>query len=177
MEVSGKRPSLPIGSMDFRAIRENGQYYIDKTGCISDIIRDGSYAILFTRPRRFGKTTFLTMLASFFDIRHDNSKLFSGLSIMQDRTAVESWMGQYPVIYLTFKDAEGRDFATSLDMIRDTLSVLYSEYCYAFSSDLISGKDKLLAKRIIAGEAAHDTRTVPPSFVWSSPFLIRFGVF
>ena len=153
MEGTRKRISLPIGSMDFRSIRNNGQYYIDKTGFIGNIIRDDAYAILFTRPRRFGKTTFQTMLSAFFDIRFDNSKLFSGLSIMQDKEAVECWMGQYPVIYLTLKDVEGRAFDTALDMVRDSLSVLYSEYKYVFLSDCIGDKDRLLSERIIIGEA------------------------
>ena len=153
MDGVRKRISLPIGLSDFRNIRNNGQYYIDKTGFIGNIIRDDAYAILFTRPRRFGKTTFQTMLSAFFDIRSDNSKLFSGLSIMQDKEAVECWMGQYPVIYLTLKDVEGRAFDTALDMVRDSLSVLYSDYRYVFLSDCIGDKDRLLSERIIIGEA------------------------
>lgn len=53
--------TLPIGQTDFRTIRTSGSYYIDKTGYISQIIRDGAASILFTRPRRFGKTTFQSM--------------------------------------------------------------------------------------------------------------------
>ena len=58
---------FPIGETDFREIRKGGYYYVDKTKTISTLIRDGAKSILFTRPRRFGKTTFQSMLSAFFD--------------------------------------------------------------------------------------------------------------
>ena len=64
-----KEIALPIGSVDFKDIRISGDYYVDKTYSISEILSDSARAILFTRPRRFGKTTFITMLKYFFDIR------------------------------------------------------------------------------------------------------------
>ena len=79
---------LPLGQADFRTIRENGSYYVDKTGHIGQIIRDSASSILFTRPRRFGKTTFQSMLKAFFDIREDNRDIFTGLAIMDDEEAV-----------------------------------------------------------------------------------------
>ena len=78
---------LPIGETDFREIRTGGYYYIDKTASISTLIRDGAKSILFTRPRRFGKTTFQSMLKSFFDIREDNKDIFQGLAVMNDKEA------------------------------------------------------------------------------------------
>ena len=71
------RIRLPIGRTDFREIREGSCYYIDKTENIGRIIRDGAKSILFTRPRRFGKTTFQSMLRAFFDIREDSRDIFS----------------------------------------------------------------------------------------------------
>ena len=65
--------SLPIGTAGFESIRENGYYYIDKTNLISELIRDSSTSLLFTRPRRFGKTTVMTMLSSFFDIQKNSA--------------------------------------------------------------------------------------------------------
>ena len=56
-----ERVKLPIGQTDFCEIRQSGCYYIDKTSAISTLVRDGSSSILFTRPRRFGKTTFQSM--------------------------------------------------------------------------------------------------------------------
>ena len=89
---------LPIGRTDFREIREGSCYYIDKTENIGRIIRDGAKSILFTRPRRFGKTTFQSMLRAFFDIREDSRDIFSGLAVMNDKEAAESWMNRYPIL-------------------------------------------------------------------------------
>ena len=77
------RLTLPVGQTDFRDIRTSGRYYIDKTMYISQIVRDGAVALQFTRPRRFGKTTFQSMIKAFFDIREDNRDLFTGLSCGQ----------------------------------------------------------------------------------------------
>ena len=83
------RLTLPVGQTDFRDIRTGGCYYVDKTEFIGQIAREGASSILFTRPRRFGKTTFQSMLKAFFDIREDNRDIFTGLAIMDDEEAVE----------------------------------------------------------------------------------------
>ena len=119
---------FPIGETDFRGIRKGGYYYIDKTKAISTLIRDGAKSILFTRPRRFGKTTFQSMLSAFFDIREDSRDIFKGLAIMADREAVDNWMNKRPVIYLTFKDVDGLDFDASIDKLRGKLLTLYKGY-------------------------------------------------
>ena len=119
---------LPIGKTDFREIMNDGCYYVDKTGAISTLIRDGAKSILFTRPRRFGKTTFQSMLSAFFDIREDNKDLFQGLTVMDDGEAVDKWMNRYPVIYLTFKDIDGLNFSDALDVLRGKLSSLFAGY-------------------------------------------------
>lgn len=118
---------LPIGETDFREIRTSGSYYIDKTAYISTLIRDGAKSILFTRPRRFGKTTFQSMLRAFFDIRESNQDIFSGLSVMNDAEA-KPWMNSYPVIFLTFKDIDGLSFEDAIDMLSSKLSALYQGY-------------------------------------------------
>lgn len=121
---------LPIGQADFKEIIHGGCYYIDKTASISMLIRDGAASILFTRPRRFGKTTFLSMIKAFFDIREDNKDLFSKLAVMNDKEATDNWMNKYPVIYLTFKDIDGLNFNVALDVLRGKLSSLYQGYSF-----------------------------------------------
>ena len=69
---------LPIGIEDFEKIRQEDYYYVDKTGMIGDIIRNGAEVTLFTRPRRFGKSLNMSMLRHFFEIG-TNSALFSGI--------------------------------------------------------------------------------------------------
>ena len=70
---------IPVGISDFKKLREDGYYYIDKSGLIADLLTNNSEVTLITRPRRFGKTLGMRMLADFFDIREDNKKLFDGL--------------------------------------------------------------------------------------------------
>ncbi len=132
--------TLPIGQSDFRTIRASGSYYIDKTGYISRIIRDGATSIKFTRPRRFGKTTFQSMLRAFFDIREDNQDIFNGLEIMKDRDAVENWMNKRPVIFLSFKDIDGLDFESAIDILRGKLSSLYKGYAFIDIQDDENGR-------------------------------------
>ena len=126
----GEHVILPIGNTDFREIREKGYYYIDKTSAISTLIRDGAASVLFTRPRRFGKTTFQSMLRAFFDIREDSRDIFTGLAVMEDSEAVEHWMNKHPVIYLSFKDIDGLDFESALSMLRGKLSSLFAGYSF-----------------------------------------------
>lgn len=69
--------SVPIGNSDFREIREEGYYYIDKTGLIEELLhKQGTKITLITRPRRFGKSLGMSMLAHFFDSREDSRRLF-----------------------------------------------------------------------------------------------------
>ena len=73
----GNKKRLPIGMSDFKRIIEENYYYVDKTGLISSILKDGANVNLFTRPRRFGKTLNMSMLKYFFDIenKEENKKL------------------------------------------------------------------------------------------------------
>ena len=74
--------NIPVGISDFKKIRENDYYYIDKSGLIKELLkRESAEVTLIIRPRRFGKTMGMSMLAHFFDIRSDNRRLFDGLEI------------------------------------------------------------------------------------------------
>ena len=80
---------------EFEKIRKNDYYYVDKTELIHALVKTEPAEItLFTRPRRFGKTLVMSMLASFFDIRRDSRDLFEGLKIVEDQKPCELWMNQ-----------------------------------------------------------------------------------
>ena len=74
-----KQMKLSVGVSDFEKIRSDGYYYIDKSGWIKGLLKSGAEVTLLTRPRRFGKTLGMSMLANFFDITKDNRALFEGL--------------------------------------------------------------------------------------------------
>ena len=67
-----EKVKLPIGIENFKRIRKEGFYYIDKTGLIKDFLKNPAYVNLFTRPRRFGKTLNMSMLKNFFEVDNDN---------------------------------------------------------------------------------------------------------
>lgn len=74
--------NIPVGISDFAEIRRSGYYYVDKSAVISELLKNSAAKVtLITRPRRFGKTLGISMLASFFDIRKDSRELFEGLEI------------------------------------------------------------------------------------------------
>ena len=103
--------NIPVGISDFREIRENGYYYIDKTFLIYELLKTPATKVtLITRPRRFGKTLGMSMLADFFDIRKESSSLFEGLDISEKTNICNEWLNQYPVIFLSLKDIDGLTF-------------------------------------------------------------------
>ena len=67
---------IPVGISDLKKLREDGYYYIDKSGLIADLLTNNSEVTLITRPRRFGKTLAMSMLANFFDIRKKKPESF-----------------------------------------------------------------------------------------------------
>lgn len=135
--------TMPVGVSDFRKIREKGSYYVDKTGLIEEIIRtEDTEVTLFTRPRRFGKTLGMSMLARFWDIREDSRELFKGLKISENQELCEKWMNQYPVVFLSFKDIDGRDYSLAYKRLCGQFSDLFLKYDYLLDSDRVNGTDK-----------------------------------
>ena len=114
---------IPVGISDFVKIRTYGYYYVDKTGLIVDLLeKETAEVTLITRPRRFGKTMGLSMLANFFDIRKDGKTLFDGLEISSHTTLCETWQNQWPVLFLSFKDVDGSCFENAYNLLKSTLS-------------------------------------------------------
>ena len=125
------RYNIPIGISEFEKIRKNDYYYVDKTELIQALVEtEPEEVTLFTRPRRFGKTLVMSMLASFFDIRRDSRDLFEGLEIAQNRELCELWMNQWPVIFLSLKDAGGETFEDAYGLLQSNISQLYVEHAY-----------------------------------------------
>ena len=85
---------LPLGIDNFEKLRTSGCYYIDKTGFIKELLDEAFEVNLITRPRRFGKTLTMSMLADFLDIRKDGRKLFEHLGIKTFTDFCEEWMNQ-----------------------------------------------------------------------------------
>ena len=116
--------NLPYGMDDFAKVRESDCYYVDKTGFIKELLSETFDVNLITRPRRFGKTLMMSMLAEFFDCRKDSKKLFEGLEIIKESGFCAKWMNQWPVLFLTLKDVDGRRFEGAYDLLQDRKSVV-----------------------------------------------------
>lgn len=121
---------IPIGISDFKVLIENGYYYFDKTKFIPNIIEEFGKSLLFTRPRRFGKTLNMSMLRYFFDIRNaeENRNLFKNLYI--EKTSNIEYQGQYPIIYLSLKDLKLNSFEETIEEIKNLIAELYEEHIY-----------------------------------------------
>ena len=109
-----------MGIEDFKEMRIQGFYYIDKTGLIKELLEHFGKVNLFTRPRRFGKTLNMSMLKYFFEIG-DDSTLFDGLEIAKEKELCAKYMGKFPVIAITLKGASGRTFEEALGMLRNII--------------------------------------------------------
>lgn len=143
---------IPIGIDDFKEIRTENYFYIDKTKLIEDILNDGALVKLFCRPRKFGKTLNMSMLKYFFDIRgaEENRKLFNNLYIENSPLITEQ--GKYPIIFLDMKGIEGNTFEEFLEQLRQKFSNLFKEYIDIF--DKLDEFSKLTFKKYISRD--HD---------------------
>lgn len=124
----GNKKRLPIGMSDFKRIIEENYYYVDKTGLISSILKDGANVNLFTRPRRFGKTLNMSMIRYFFDFenREENKRLFDNLNISETEYASEQ--GKYPVIFVSFKNIEEDEWEDCYFEIKNLINKLYNDF-------------------------------------------------
>ena len=146
--------NIPVGISDFKKIRENDYYYIDKSGLIKELLkRESAEVTLITRPRRFGKTMGMSMLAHFFDIRSDNRELFDGLEIIRDEALCRAWMNQYPVVFLTLKDIDGLTFEDAYERLAVQISNMYKEHAYLLGSEDMDPDDRKLFKELKSGNA------------------------
>ena len=117
---------MAIGIDNFREMREKQNYYVDKTRLIAEYLTAGDKVTLLTRPRRFGKTLNMSMLAEFFDITKDSADIFAGTEIMETKWAEK--MNQYPVIALSFANARGENAKFLLNQLSGEVRKEYMRY-------------------------------------------------
>lgn len=135
--------NIPVGTSNFTKIRQEGFYYIDKSGLIEELLGTSGIEItLIVRPRRFGKTLGMRMLAEFFDIRKDSRALFEGLAVSKNQELCKEWMNGYPVLFLTFKDVGGNTFDSAFGMLKTAFMNACIEHAYLLDNDSIDEDDK-----------------------------------
>ena len=140
---------IPVGISDFAKIQNYGYYYVDKTGLIADLLeKETAEVTLITRPRRFGKTMGMSMLANFFDIRKDSQEMFEGLEISKNTALCSEWMNQWPVLFLTFKDVDGLTFASAKEMLLNRIAAIYNDHSYLLEGTRVQENDRKVFERL-----------------------------
>ncbi len=123
--------AIPIGVSNYEEIKENNYYYVDKTNMIQEFLERKSKVTLITRPRRFGKTLNMSMMASFFDITKDSKPVFEDTEIMNSIYVNE--INQYPTIYISFANAK-RDRESIVTTIKKQILNEWAKYDFVFQN-------------------------------------------
>ena len=146
---------LPYGYNSYEEIRNDNCYFVDKTSYLKNVLEGSGKVLLFTRPRRFGKTVFMSTLNSFLKINKENPtdtseqlRLFERTQILKDTVFCEKYMGKYPVIFITLKSVDGDNFEDAYKMFAIAVSKVASEYKYLLESSKLDAEDKDKLKRI-----------------------------
>lgn len=140
---SHSQKNIQVGTSDFKTLIEGNSYFVDKSLLIKEFIENGAPIILTPRPRRFGKTLNLSMLRYFFDIRtkEETKELFKDLKIEAEKEIMKL-QGEYPVIFITFKNEKYLSYEDFKDGLMFLMSTLYNEHDYLLESDKLSNIDK-----------------------------------
>ena len=143
-----ERKRLPVGIENFEQMIHDNYYYVDKTGLISELIRNGGMVNLFTRPRRFGKTLNMSMLEHFFSIERDKS-IFDGLKISKNAKQCEENMGKYPVISVSLKGINAATYEGAFDFAVQIMKRAARNVQFLLESNSLSDYDKLEYKELL----------------------------
>ena len=152
--------SLPAGSSSFTEIRKEGCYYVDKTPYLKTVFSKesstdktsslaGSPVLLFTRPRRFGKTLLMNMFEAFLKIDSHNqgdttlhNQLFYGTKITEDKAFCEKYMGKFPVICITLKNVFGKNFNIAYSKLAEIVASKALEFSFLKDSKALDDDDR-----------------------------------
>ncbi len=137
-----KKKKIDIGNFNYSELINDNSYFVDKTLIIQDVI-DSSKITLIPRPRRFGKTLNMSILSHFFDLqkKEENASLFNGMKIMDAGEEYTKHQFQYPVISISLKNLDGKDWKSSLEDISMYLASVFKKYAY-LSDFLIKDEKK-----------------------------------
>ena len=143
-----RKKKLPIGIENFEDIRKEDFYYVDKTGIITELLHNWGAVNLFTRPRRFGKTLNMSMLEHFFSLNGDKS-IFEGLEISKETSVCEEYMGKYPVIFVSLKGIDARNYEMAFQMAVQIIKRVPAKVQYLLEGDILSEQDKAEYRKLL----------------------------
>ena len=166
---------LPVGIEDFKEIRRQGFYYIDKTRLIEQLLDSWGNVNLFTRPRRLGKTLNMSMLRNFFTVGTDQT-LFEGLHISQRRDLCDEYMGRFPVVSLTLKGVDGLTFEKAKNKLLKLVALEADRFDFLKNSDKLTDNEKQRYGALVRmqdGKYAMDEDTLESALQTLSELLYR----
>lgn len=158
---------LPIGIDNFEELISQNYYFVDKSLLIKELLDNGAKVTLIPRPRRFGKTLNLSMLQNFFE-KNENQKrqLFDGLNITK-HPDIMNHQGQYPVIFISFKDAKKETWEECYEKIIRLIATEFSRHKYLLDSNTLSTaqqKDFLSVINYTASKTVYESALKDLSF-------------
>ena len=167
---------LPYGKDVYSELKNNGCYFVDKTPYLKDIIdEDESNVMIFTRPRRFGKTLFMSMVEYFLKINSANpgdtilqQKLFKDTKILEDREFCAKYMGQHPVINLTLKGVYGKTFKAAYYKLAELIVAKAKEYSFLKDSPALNEDDRATYAKLASKDFLHRADEDVQSYATSS---------
>lgn len=145
---------IRVGTHSFRKLRMEKCCYIDKTNFLRKLLAPGRDEVtLITRPRRFGKSLTMSMLAEFFDISKDSRNLFEGLEIAEDKSLCDVWMNKFPVLSISLKPVEGKTFIDAFNRFKLLSLRLCEDHNYLLESPKIPISTKKIMMKVMDGTA------------------------
>ena len=137
---------LPTGIENFKTMIDKNAYYVDKTNFIKDVLNE--QVVLYTRPRRFGKTLNMSMLYYFFSINEkENSYLFNGLNISKNKDALK-YQNKYPTIFISLKEMKSLTFDAQISSFSNVIYELLEKNLEILSSDQLSDTTKEILNKL-----------------------------
>ena len=142
--------------LSFPDIRDDDKYYVDKTLLIKDILDGNPRGVyLFTRPRRFGKTTNLSMLNAFFNIKYKGNTWFDGLEISK-YPEYEKYKNAFPVLYLNLKGTDAPNYDAFLAAMQSAVLDSLKKHLYLLDYDKVTKDEQLLFDALFTGTASYE---------------------
>lgn len=137
---------LPTGIENFKTMIDKSAYYVDKTNFIENVLSE--QVVLYTRPRRFGKTLNMSMLYYFFSIKErENSYLFDGLNISKNKDALKH-QNKYPTIFISLKEMKNLTFDAQISSFSNVIYELLEKNLEILSSDQLSDTTKDILNKL-----------------------------
>ena len=149
-KVSDFMKLMPIGIESFKTMIDKNAYYVDKTNLIQDVLNE--QVVLYTRPRRFGKTLNMSMLYYFFSIKEkENAYLFDGLNISKNKEALKH-QNKYPTLFITLKDMKNSSYEKQMNRFKEVICLCAKSHLELLNSERLLASEKKLFQKYVDNE-------------------------